>query len=372
MLKERLLQDIGITAAIQINLLFYRAKGHREMTISELREILKQCKEDDIKLLAVELYKAMPKKLKEEKEIDQMIKDIVAGERNKRSSKQSSKKVTAEELRGEIELFLENAYAQNYFAPNRSIPKKERPKWRFKVKAYIKDLSSISGEGEDGKLAAQLLEKLYKMLCYGCQYYIFNTEDTFYSIGMEQKTLLDLVIKKNFENGIDRESISRMVSIATGMGVSRNTLYSSLLVVLVSNLKTTDSREIAIEEAKAQSGKLDKEWHSLSQKKSSWWNMDSYERKENIEHLTELIFRLFVNLCEYDEGIDYYKKHIQNVNNEVNLYCLLQLLFEYDLKDYWMREYEAAVKKKVAPRESLQRVYTYIKDNGEFPEHYYY
>ena len=100
--------------------------------------------------------------------------------------------------------------------------------------------------------------------------------------------------------------------------------------------------------------------------------MDSYERKENIEHLTELIFRLFVNLCEYDEGIDYYKKHIQNVNNEVNLYCLLQLLFEYDLKDYWMREYEAAVKKKVAPRESLQRVYTYIKDNGEFPEHYYY
>lgn len=138
------------------------------MTIPELREVLKPCKEEDIKLLAVELYKAMPKKLKEEKEIDQVIKDIVAGEWNKKSAKQDNKKVTAEELRAEIELFLENAYAQNYFAPNRYISKKERPKWRFKVKAYIKDLSRIPNEGEDGKLAAQLLEKLYKMLCYGC------------------------------------------------------------------------------------------------------------------------------------------------------------------------------------------------------------
>lgn len=342
------------------------------MTIPELREILKQCKEDDIKLLAVELYKAMPKKLKEEKEIDQVIKEIAAGERNKKSTKQDNKKVTAEELSGEIELFLENAYAQNYFAPNRSIPKKERPKWRFKVKAYIKDLSRIPSEGEDGKIAAQLLEKLYKMLCYGCRYYIFNTEDTFYSIGMEQGALLDLVIKKNFENGIDRESISRMVSIATGVGVSTTTLCSSLLVVLASNLKTTDSREIAIEEARAQSEKLDNEWNSLSGRKSSWSSMASYERKEKIEHLTELIFRLYVDLCEYDEGIKYYKKHIQNSDREVDLYYLLHLLFEYDLRDYWIREYEAAVKKKVKPRESLQSVYTFIKDNGEFPEDYYY
>ena len=210
------------------------------------------------------------------------------------------------------------------------------------------------------------------MLCYGCRYYIFNTEDTFYSIGMEQEALLDLIIKKNFENGIDRESISRMVSIATGVGVSSNTLYSSLLAVLVSNLKTTDSREIAIEEAGAQSEGLEKGRNSLSQKKSSWSSMDSYDCKENIEQLTELIFRLSVSLCEYDKGIDYYKKHIQNVDSEVNLYCLLQLLHEYDLRDYWIREYETAVKKKVEPRESLQRVYTYIKDNGEFPEDYYY
>lgn len=189
---------------------------------------------------------------------------------------------------------------------------------------------------------------------------------------MEQKALLDLVIKKNFENGIDRESISRMISLATGVGTSSNTFHSSLLVVLVSNLKTTDSREIAIEEARAQSGKLETEWNSLPHKKSSWSSTDSYKRKEMIEHLTELIFRLSVSLCEYDEGIDYYKKHIENINSEVNLYCLLKLLFEYDLKDYWMREYEAAARKKVEPRESLQRIYTYIKNHGEFPEYFYY
>ena len=40
------------------------------------------------------------------------------------------------ELELELEEFLSDAYAQNYFAPNRFVPKSERPKWRFKVKRF--------------------------------------------------------------------------------------------------------------------------------------------------------------------------------------------------------------------------------------------
>jgi len=44
------------------------------------------------------------------------------------------------------------------------------------------------------------------------------------------------------------------------------------------------------------------------------------------------------------------------------------LLFQYDLKDYWVREYEKGEKARVKPRESLQRVYQYTVAHGELPE----
>lgn len=342
------------------------------MTVSELRAILQQCEEDDMKHLVVELYKAMPKKLKEVKEIDRLIKDTASGLREKKSGRQEREKVMAKELQGEIELFLENAYAQNYFVPNRIVPKSERPKWRFKVKSYIKDLSKVASEGEDGRLAAQLLEKLYKMLCYGCCCYIFNTEDTFKSIGMEQTELFDLVVRKTFQNELNRENICRMVATATGQGVSRTTLTSSLLMILIAGLKTTDSKKIAIEEARKHNEIIiEKEAESSKRKRNLWYDSEQYERKEQRDNLTELIFCLYMELCEYDAGIDYYKKYICKIDSEVSLFCLLELLLRYDLKEYWMKEYEAALKKKVKPRESLQSIYGYIKEHGEWPEDVY-
>ncbi|MEZ0118499.1 UNVERIFIED_ORG: hypothetical protein ABRZ91_002456 [Heyndrickxia coagulans] len=47
-----------------------------------------------------------------------------------------------------------------------------------------------------------LLEKLYEMLCYGCGYYIFNTDNPFRSIGMEQVELFDILLKRKFSMGI--------------------------------------------------------------------------------------------------------------------------------------------------------------------------
>ena len=40
------------------------------MKITELREIIKEYNEEDLRLLIAELYKAMPKVLREDKEID--------------------------------------------------------------------------------------------------------------------------------------------------------------------------------------------------------------------------------------------------------------------------------------------------------------
>jgi len=48
------------------------------MLISQVRETLKRYKEEDLRLLVAEMYKAIPKKVREEKDIDDMISDINA------------------------------------------------------------------------------------------------------------------------------------------------------------------------------------------------------------------------------------------------------------------------------------------------------
>jgi hypothetical protein len=56
-------------------------------------------------------------------------------------------------------------------------------------------------------------------------------------------------------------------------------------------------------------------------------------------------------------------------SEEVKLYVLLSLLFSYQVKDYWLREYEDAVKRGVKVREQLQKMHRRITEKGEFPEY---
>ena len=66
------------------------------MLVAELKEVIKEYPEEDLRLLIVELYKAMPKKLREDKDIDALIRDM---HRKKPDKKQEQKKqeVSADE-----------------------------------------------------------------------------------------------------------------------------------------------------------------------------------------------------------------------------------------------------------------------------------
>lgn len=116
-----------------------------------------------------ESYKKFTKGQKEE--VDLIIQGVLAGEDARSVAKKDT--ISFEKLEQEIPVFLENAYAQNYFAPNRVIPKNQRPKWRFLVKNYIKALEKIPAEDENCDKSARLLSDLYRMLCTACNYYLF-------------------------------------------------------------------------------------------------------------------------------------------------------------------------------------------------------
>ena len=338
------------------------------MLVSELRELIKKYKEEDLRLLIVEMYKSMPKKLREDKEIDELLQDAHAYMRKGKIDKKQNKQIDIHDLKQEIDLFIDYAYKQYYFAPNSFVHKKERPKWRFKVKTYIKDLQGISVDSTDGKVATDLLQKLYNMLCYACQYYIFSTDNPFRSVGIEQPVLIDTIISRKLGNGINNESIKSAIELVINSALDRETLHSYLIEMLMMNLKSPDAKTIAIEQCKVLKKELDKA-KPIKSKKS--WSFDTsyYDREEKISNLVEIIFKTNIQLCEYDEAIRYFKQNYVRSDKEVALYVLLRLLMEYDLKELWIREYKEAVQKGIKIRESLHKTYKYIKENDKLPEY---
>ena len=161
------------------------------MKVQELRDLLKAADRDLLEKAFVESYKHLTKKQKEE--ADQAIADALSGKSVKSTVKKES--VNFDELELQITEFLENAYAQNYFAPNRIIPKSQRPKWRFMVKNYIKELEKISVDDANYTRSAKLLTDLYHMLCEAWSFHSFNNSFFIYLFPCSTVRLLwDLLI----------------------------------------------------------------------------------------------------------------------------------------------------------------------------------
>ncbi len=56
----------------------------------------------------------------------------------------------------------------------------------------------------------------------------------------------------------------------------------------------------------------------------------------------------------------------------MSLYVLLDLLLAYELKEYWLREYDESLKRGIEPRKALQKTYKYIQENDKLPEGFLY
>lgn len=111
------------------------------MRINEVRERLDKYSKDQLRLIIVEIYKALPKAIKEDRDIDAIISNPDAFKKGKKKAKKKQEPLPdMDELEFDIEDFIENAYKQYYFAPNSVVHKRQRSKWRFVVKGYYKNL----------------------------------------------------------------------------------------------------------------------------------------------------------------------------------------------------------------------------------------
>src|ERR1700751_5649160 len=83
------------------------------MEISELRALLDRISSEDLKAILVEVYRALPKKTREDLAIDELLKSPGIARATAKQAKALAHRVDMDDLEEELEEFLSDAYAQN-------------------------------------------------------------------------------------------------------------------------------------------------------------------------------------------------------------------------------------------------------------------
>jgi hypothetical protein len=331
------------------------------LKVSEIKITIDNYSQDQLKCVISQMYKAIPKAIREEKDIDSIVKnpDII---RSKGRDK-AEDLPDIQELQSDAESFMEDARNQYYFIPNRIISKQDRPKWRFIVKRLYKDLLLTAGQQENIPQAAQLLEKLYELLCLSCKEVLFSAYDSFRSVGIEQAEFFRKVLTLKAQSEDQKIFIKNALLLLINNSLNRYTVHETLIKVILEFLKTPDSREQSI----VVCNELFKTVKDEPSVKKYDWSVTDYAKIEKLNNLAEMGFFCYAQLFEYEKAIDYFKHHYQVKDSEVLLYILLELLFELNQKQYFVEEYEKALANGVIPRDSLVNVYRFIKEKGEMP-----
>lgn len=225
---------------------------------------------------------------------------------------------------------------------------------------YIKNLDTISPEQPEYARAVKLLGDLYHMLCYGCGYYIFSTDDPFRSVSWSQQALFGLWARKVFQMGYTRENIRMLLQSAASSLLSRESLSQFQEEELLALLKTSDLKYMAIEEAK----KLveEKEVNLYNSKKQ---DSRSYSYGETINHLCDMILMTAITLAEPELAVEYYFSTCREANKEIVLYRALRLVRWLGDAGLWMEVYRYGLAKKIKPREELRREFEALQAGEE-------
>ena len=303
--------------------------------------------------------------MRDEKGIDDLITDMDQFLAQIKQGKKMAPKIDFPVLKAEVDQFIADAEELYYITPNRHVSKKQRPKWRFMVKGYLKDIAAIPVDTPNDHEATELFVSLYDLLCEACEIYLFKTENPFASIGMEQKTLYGQLIERIFNQEISRGSIKRALQILFENDIKVDESVSYMSQVLLEHLKTVDMKKIAIEE-------INKMRETLKVKKTtdkvrtfSIYAGVDYEKQCTNNNYTDLGLNLYFSLTEYEEGLKYFKQYYQESDREIALYHLLNWLINWNLPEEWLTVYEQALAEGIEPRKSLQEQYDILQKNPD-------
>jgi hypothetical protein len=332
------------------------------MKVAELKKAISGYRTEQLRRLLVEMYKAMPKRVKEDHGIDHLICNPVS----KQSQRKSEVVPDIRALARETEQFVRNAHNDYYFAPNSVVPERERRQWRFTALRLFKQINQAATIEANLVQAAGLLEKLYVLLCYSCHYTLFSAYDSFQSVGIAQADFFRAVLqlKRRYENA--REFVQKSIELALKNDLNRYTLYEDLLETIVAFLDTSDLKQIAIatcDEMWSRASPVDAKARSGSKSRED--RFIEYDKHEFLQNLACLGFLCHMALYEYDEAVDYFQKHYVGEESEIALYVLLNMIECHQQWDLWTKTYEQAIRSGIRPRPQLKSRYLEIQERTQ-------
>lgn len=320
------------------------------MLVKELKNTIDKYKKDEKDKIIIELYKRIPKSIKEEYDIDNFIINF---RENKKITKEE-KIITISELKHEITSFIDCANKGLYSSPNKVISKSERSKWRFKVIRFYKELNSFKPDSEDGIIATDLLKDLFFLLSHGSCYLLFTNWETFRAIRISQDAFLETIMKRKLACGASKDNLKYCTNLLH-INYDPYGYHVDVLNAFASCLKTTDVKYMAIDLLKESVLELNNKVKTLKKEKKGYYN-----EKELNNYIVECIMIIYVSLSETSEAINYYHKYYVETFQEIKEFILLNFLDNRELYKDFIIEYEKHLG-KISYRDSLKERYEELK-----------
>ncbi|MEA4884416.1 MAG: hypothetical protein VB144_12340 [Clostridia bacterium] len=324
------------------------------MRIAEIRAAVRGYSKEQLELLVVELYRAMPKSLRDSRSIDAIVQNPDAQEvRRIKSSSQPS--LDFDDVAYEARTFIDYAKRQYYFAPNSYVLKKDRPKWRFIAKRLYRSLVQCAAEAENLEPATNLIEELYLVLCEGCRTVLFSSEDPFGSVGISQGEFFRqlLTLRNRY---MDKDTfVQKAVALVIDGMTSRWSSRTDLVLTVLDFLTIPDLKFRAIKSAQELGAK------QLSEYSKARRSDKQYHFQRTINALAELALHCYAQLGELEEGIKYFSGHYVD-NDEMKLYVMVTILHDhYNQTDLLLDQIVRAMANGVRPRSSLIKLANSIR-----------
>lgn len=327
------------------------------MKLEEVRQRLEQLSAEDLRLVAAQFYKMLPKKIAEEKGADRLLGDPQGFLKSARAARFPTLP-DIDMVEFETREFLENAREQRYFAPNRIISKSERGKWRYVARQLYKDWSLLAAaQPENLAEATKALEDLYRILCRGCEVYLFPSTDTFRAIGVAQPEFLEHLLLLKAQHCPPNEWISQALVLVHG-GAHGDTTTTQLQDVFVRTLKTTELKELAIGVISGQLGRS-------PEMAACGGREESASGCNNRRNILRLGFQTTWALGEKERAVQWLQTRARGEENAGHLVMLF--LLETKDREIWMREYETIRLEQPSVTENWSKTFEHAQHQGELP-----
>ena len=323
------------------------------MNKTELKKIVREMKKQQLAEAFISAYSELTPEKK--KKIDSLMNCDIP-QPSQRVPK--GKSVSMEQLKAQIDRFVENAENGLYYSPNRTVPKKKRSNWRFEAKSYWEGLFTIDGQSDDYTDAQKYLLKMYDILARGTGIYIFRSTDTFHAVfGKYQEDILPALLDEISKRGIGDFEIDAFIHMACETSTDNNSYYENMIDLVISRFseeEETLDRAIEICLPKYEKAAKIYEAHPIS----FYITAEDIDAHRNGERLTEMMASLYLAKGKKDSGYSIFMSSPCYKNNrEIGLYVLLRRISKYGDDQDWTELYEKGVKDGLEPRKDLREEY---------------